>query len=118
MGFSDIFNFENIEKGQNKNYNSFQKKKPKEKEELKNLKTLWCKAYQQITGRVIILSDMEVSLLKKLLKTYKYEEIVDMMEYYFLNYKNLGFIKSKELPKIRLFYYFREDFYEHAVKNK
>jgi len=118
MGFIKFFGFENGKEGQDKNQNSFQKKKPKEKEELKNLKTLWCKAYQQITGRVIILSDMEVSLLKKLLKTYKYEEIVEMMEYYFLNYKNLKFIKSKELPKIRLFYYFREDFYECAVKNK
>ncbi|GIW22501.1 MAG: hypothetical protein KatS3mg068_1508 [Candidatus Sericytochromatia bacterium] len=93
------------------------KQKRNESEELKKLKDKWVRAYSLITGRVTILSNAEISILKRLLRMYTYEEISRMMEYYFRNYRNLPFIKSKEIPKIRLLYYYRDDFYER-LKNE
>jgi phenylacetate-coenzyme A ligase PaaK-like adenylate-forming protein len=117
--FNDNINNKNENNKNNRNKEAYSKvindnKKGIKNDDLKKIEDLWKRGYNAVVGRVCILNNIEISLLKKLLKIYSFEELKKMIYYYFRNYENLPFYKKKEIPKIRILYYFKDDFFENS----
>lgn len=88
------------------------------KSELNDIYNLWKKSYFAVLDRVCLLSDVDKKMLKKLLSVYGFQDLKLMIYYYWKNYTNLPFYKNVEIPKIRLLYYYRDDFFEQSQKLK
>lgn len=93
------------------------KKNKKENNELLEIYNLWKKSHFVVLNRPCLLSDVDKSMLKKLLLIYGFNNLKMMIYYYWKNYRNLGFYKKVEIPKVRLLYWFRDDFFEKISKN-
>lgn len=109
-------NFSNQNNNSKNKSQRFSNKKEKNNE-LKEIYNLWKKAYFVITNRICILTDLDRKNLKMLYKIFGFNDLKNMIYYYFKNYKNLPFYNKVSIPKTTLLVYFKDDFFENSIRN-